>query len=170
MPDETIEIDGPNRPFKDSLLDQLVGKWNVTGNIAGQSIKHFCEADWVLNHQFLRVHFIDVGSRKPQDQRDNKEHEHPPYEAMVFVGYDNMSERYVVHWLDIFGGRFSETLGFGARKNDESIKFSFEYPPGPVHNTFTRNPLKDLWSVLIEEKDDKGKWIVFANEVLERTK
>jgi hypothetical protein len=169
LPDETIEIDGPNHPLKDNLLDQLVGKWNVTGNIAGQSIKHFCEADWVLNHQFLRVHFIDVDSGTHQDQRE-KQLEHPPYEAMVFVGYDNMSERYVVHWLDIFGGRFSETLGFGERKNDESIKFSFEYPSGPVHNTFTRNPDKDLWSVLIEEKDDKGRWIVFANEVLERTK
>lgn len=35
----------------------------------------------------------------------------PNYEAMVFIGYDNTSERYVVHWIDVFGGRFSETLG-----------------------------------------------------------
>jgi hypothetical protein len=170
LPDETVEIDGPNHPFNDNLLDGLVGRWNVTGKIAGQSIRHFCEADWVLNHQFLRVHFIDVQSRRPQDQRDNKEHQHAPYEAIVFVGYDNMSERYVVHWLDIFGGRFSETLGFGERENNESIKFAFEYPSGPLHNTFGRNIEKDAWSIVIEQKDDKGKWTVFANEVLERTK
>jgi hypothetical protein len=30
------------------------------------------------------------------------------YEAMVFIGYDNTSERYVAHWIDIFGGRFSK--------------------------------------------------------------
>jgi hypothetical protein len=170
LSDEIVEIDCPNHPFYDNLLDSLVGRWNVTGQIAGESIRHFCEADWVLNHQFLKVHFIDVEPRKPQDQRDKKEHQHPPYEALVFVGYDNMSERYVVHWLDIFGGRFSESLGFGERENNESIKFVFEYPSGPLHNTFTRNAEKDRWSVLIEQKDEKGKWSVFASEVLERTK
>jgi hypothetical protein len=168
LPDETLEIDGPNRPFNDNLLDGLVGKWNVTGTIAGQSIRHFCVADWVLNHQFLRVHFVDVGSGSPQHQRDSKEH--APYEAIAFVGYDNMSERYVAHWLDIFGGRFSETLGFGKRENDESIKFVFEYQSGPLHNTFSRNTAKDTWSVVIEQKDDKGKWTLFANEILERAK
>src|SRR5271157_1820205 len=145
LPDETVEIDGPNNPFRDNLLDGLVGRWNVTGNIAGQSIRHFCESDWVLNHQFLRVHFMDVESRRNQGQQDNKEHQHPPYEAMVFIGYDNMSERYVVHWLDIFGGRFSVALGFGERENNESIKFTFEYPSGPLHNTFRRNVGNDAW-------------------------
>ncbi|HEY8226282.1 MAG TPA: hypothetical protein VIG25_13455 [Pyrinomonadaceae bacterium] len=33
------------------------------------------------------------------------------YEAMVFIGYDNTSERYVAHWIDIFGGRFSKDEG-----------------------------------------------------------
>jgi hypothetical protein len=170
FPDEIVEIDGPNHPFSDSLLDGLVGRWNVTGKIAGQSIRHFCEAEWVLYHQFLRVHFIDVEPRRPKDQRDKKERQHAPYEAIVFVGYDFMSERYVIHWLDIFGGRFSENLGFGKRENDEPIKFVFEYRSGPLHNTFTRNADKDGWSVFIEQKDEKGKLTVFASEVLERTK
>lgn len=79
-----------------------------------------------------------------------------------------MSERYVIHWLDIFGGRFSETLGFGIRENNASIKFAFEYPSGPLHNTFGRNVDKDTWSVVIEQKDHNGGWSVFADEVLER--
>jgi len=29
----------------------------------------------------------------------------PQYEAMPMIGYDNLSERYVVHWI-VFGGRF----------------------------------------------------------------
>jgi hypothetical protein len=41
-----------------------------------------------------------------------------------------MSERYVAHWIDVFGGRFSETLGYGKRAGDE-IDFIFEYPDGP---------------------------------------
>jgi hypothetical protein len=46
------------------------------------------------------------------------------------IGYDNMSERYVVHWIDVFGVRFSETLGYGKRVGNE-IDFIFEYPDGP---------------------------------------
>ena len=58
------------------------------------------KAEWVLNHQFLLVHIKDGSSP-------------PIYEAMVFIGYDNTSERCVAHWIDVFGGRFSETLGYG---------------------------------------------------------
>jgi hypothetical protein len=55
------------------------------------------------------------------------------------VGYDNTSERYVAHWLDVYGGRFSETLGYGRRSSD-SIEFVFEYPAGPFHTTFSWKP------------------------------
>jgi hypothetical protein len=41
--------------------------------------------------------------------------EPPAYQAAVFIGFDNTSERYVAHWIDAGGGRFSETLGFGKR-------------------------------------------------------
>ena len=49
---------------------------------------------------------------------------------MIFIGYDNTSERYVVHWLDNFGGRFSETLGYGLRSGN-SIKFVSSTPTVP---------------------------------------
>ena len=56
----------------------------------------------VLQRQFLRVHMKDLATP-------------PDYEAMIFIGYDNASERYVAHWIDVFGGRISETLGYGTR-------------------------------------------------------
>ena len=89
---------------------------------------------------------------------------------MVFIGYDNMSERYVVHWIDIFGGRFSETLGYGTLQGQDSIRFVFEYPTGPLHNTFTWNPKNRIWSILIRQKDENGKWTVFADEILRKAK
>lgn len=46
-----------------------------------------------------------------------------------------MSERYVAHWLDVFGGRFSETLGFGKREGN-SIRFLFENSMAYSTNTF----------------------------------
>ena len=110
------------------------------------------KAEWVLNHQFLLVHMNDVNSP-------------PNYEAMVFIGYDNTGARYVGHWIDVFGGRFSETLGYGKRSGN-SIKFIFEYPDGPFHNTFTWNPETKSWVFLMEQKDRTGKWAVFAEDTL----
>ncbi len=155
---ESVEVDGEHTIFRDDLLDNLVGKWKVHGTIVGQPIEQVCDAEWVLNHQFLRVHFLGA------TQSDSKD---PGYEAMVFIGYDNMSERYLAHWLDTFGGRFSEVLGFGSKtENGTSIKFVFDGLGGVLHNTIS---WKDgSWRMLIEQKNSKGKWYTFADESFER--
>lgn len=147
-------LDGRHRTFNDELLENLVGEWKLTRKIRGQAVENTVTVDWVLNHQFLRVHMRDV--QKPSQ-----------YEAMVFIGYDNMSERYVVHWIDVFGGRYSETLGYGVR-NGNSIKFVFEYPDGPFHNTFTWTPESKTWKFLGEQKTQAGKWTTFAEDSLRR--
>jgi hypothetical protein len=147
-------LDGRNRIFRDELLDNLVGDWKLTRQIRGQSVENSVKAEWTLNHQFLLVHMKDLSSP-------------PNYEAMVFIGYDNTSERYVVHWIDVFGGRFSETLGYGTRAGN-AIKFVFEYSDGPFHNTFTWNPDSKRWIFLMEQKDQTGKWKVFAEDSLRR--
>jgi hypothetical protein len=147
-------LDGRNRVFRDELINNLAGDWKLTRKIRGQSVENSVKAEWVLSHQFLRVHMKDAGSP-------------PSYETLVFIGYDNASERYVAHWLDIFGGRFSETLGYGTRSGN-SIKFVFEYADGPFHNTFTWNPETKTWIFLMEQKDQAGKWKVFAEDTLRR--
>src|SRR6267143_3620003 len=148
-----VEVDGEHRIFQDKLLEELVGKWQVNGKIVGQQIEQYCEAHWVLNHQFLRVHFIDSMARNREIKDISS---HAEYEAMVFIGYDNMSERYVVHWIDIFGGRFSETLGYGNSRVQHSIRFVFEYATGPLHNTFACNTKNGTWSIQIKQKIRKG--------------
>src|SRR2546421_3536526 len=160
-----LEVDGEHYIFQDKLLEGLVGNWKVTGRIAGQRFEQYCDADWVLNHQFLRVHFIDSAARNRGNMETPSNAE---YEALVFIGYDNMSERYVVHWLDVFGGRFSETIGFGRLNNENSIKFVFEGPDGPLHNTVSRNSSNGTWSIIIEQKDGQGRWTTFAVETLHR--
>ena len=105
-------LDGPNRIFRDTLLDSLTGDWKLSRTIRGRSVESAFTAEWVLNHQFLRLHMKDVGDS-------------PAYEAMVFIGYDYVSERYVAHWIDVGGGRFSEALGYGTRSGN-SIKLVFE--------------------------------------------
>ena len=148
------DLDGKDKIFKDELVDNLAREWKLTRKIRGQSLENTVKAEWVLDHQFLLVHMKDVATP-------------PQYEAMVYIGYDNTSDRYVAHWIDVFGGRFSETFGYGGREVN-SIKFVFEYPDGPFHNTFTWNPANKTWLFLMERKDKSGKWVMFAEDSLVR--
>jgi hypothetical protein len=95
-------LDGPQHVFQDPLVEQLSGDWSMVGAVRGRPAADRLHGDWVLNHQFLRLEMRDVA-------------EPPAYQATVYIGYDNTSERYVAHWLDSTGARFCETLGFGAR-------------------------------------------------------
>ena len=140
--------------FKDDLLDKLVGEWKLVRKIQGRITENVVKADWVLNHQFFRIQMRDV--------------ENPPaYEATVFIGWDPLQERYVVHWLDVFGGRSSQTLGHGAR-NGNTIKFMFAYPEHPFVNTFTWNPEAKTWNFLMQQKNPNRSWSVFAEDNLSR--
>jgi hypothetical protein len=141
-------LDGPGRQFQDSLFDRLVGSWRFTGTIRGNAATHDWHAEWVLHHQFLRIDMRDVNQP-------------PAYQATVYIGYDNTSERYVAHWLDSFGGRFSETLGYGVREGN-AVRFVFEYPDGPFHTTFTQDAKTGAWSVRMRTKQADGTWGVFA--------
>jgi hypothetical protein len=152
-------LDGPKRSFQDALLDRMVGNWKLTGRIAGQSAEHSVTAEWVLNHQFLLIH--EKSSMPAEDQ--------VPYEAMIFVGYDNTSERYVVHWIDVFGGRIDETLGYG-RRDGSSIRLTFEYPDGPFHTAFIWDEQSQSWRWEMDGKGSDGQWKEFARMALSRAK
>jgi hypothetical protein len=89
------------------------------------------------------------------------------YEAFWFLSYDQVSERYVLHLMDIFGARYSETLGYGTREGNQ-IRFVFDYPDGPFHTTYVWNSEKDSWEWLMEQKDKNGKWTPFADLKLMR--
>src|SRR5262244_2905307 len=90
--------------FRDDLLDQMVGFWDLTGTVRGQPVHERTDAEWILNHQFLRIHRKEIEGM---------------HEALMYIGYDTVSERFVAHLLDTFGGRGSETLGYGIRTGDK---------------------------------------------------
>ena len=156
--EQPAALDGPKVILQDPLLDKMVGSWKVGGTIRGRTAEQSVEAQWVLNHQFLQVHEKGVPDSKNAG---------PAYEAMVMIGYDHASERYVAHWTDVYGGRFSETLGYGVPSGDQ-IEFVFEYPDGPFHTTFRWLPEKQQWQWLMKTKDGRGQWVEFANLVLTR--
>jgi hypothetical protein len=136
----------------------MTGTWELTGQIMGRQAHHEVQAEWVLNHQFLRIHEKTQVNAPASERR---------YEAIWFLGYDPVSERYVLHLLDLFGARFSETLGYGTRDGN-AIRFVFEYPDGPFHTTYRWDPEKNSWQWLMEQKDKSGTWANFADLKLTR--
>jgi hypothetical protein len=149
-------IDGPHAVLADPLLDKMVGDWTMNGKLMGQSTTHTVKARWVLNHQFLEIH--EWGPSDPKTAT-------PQYEAMPMIGYDNMSERYVLHWIDVFGGRFSETLGYGKRVGNE-IDFIFEYPDGPFRTNLSWDATRGQWHWQMTRKNTSGQWATFADLTL----
>lgn len=150
---EKQPVDGPHVRFEDALLDQLIGELKLSRKIGNRLEENHVKAEWILNHQFLQIHMKDVKSQ-------------PRYEALVLIGYDHAQGRYVVYWLDTFGGKFSEK-GTGTREGN-SIQFVFQYPDGLLHNTFTWNAESQTWRSLIEQHDEQGQWSVFAEDNLQR--
>ena len=144
--------------WKDDLADRMAGTWILTGQVMGREAHHEVEAEWVLNHQFVRIHEKTAASAPASERR---------YEAIWFLGYDAVSERYVLHLMDVFGTRYSETLGYGTR-NGNAIRFVFEYPDGPFHTTCRWSPETGAWQWLLEQKDKDGKWTNFADFKLTR--
>ena len=143
--------------WHDDLVEHFVGTWNIDGNVMGRPAHHTVNAEWVLNHQFLQIHEQTAQTAPANESR---------YDALWFLGYDDVRERYVLHLIDVFGGRFSETLGYGTRDGSD-IRFVFEYPDGPFHNRWRWLPEQQSWEWHLEQKD-KGQWKPFADFKLTR--
>ena len=139
--------------LRDSLLEKLAGQCHLAGQIGKRPVKNNFSASWVLNHQFLELNFTDVADP-------------PTYAAKVLIGYDCTSGRYVAHWLDILGGRFSETLGYGAKSGD-TITLRFDYPDGPFLNRMTYNRAANTWQLHMTRKDG-DQWVLFGDEYLKK--
>jgi hypothetical protein len=146
-------VDGPKSIFRDDFIENLVGNWKLTRKIRGKEVENTVKAEWVLNHQFLQLHMKDVANP-------------PAYEAIVLIGYSHADKRYVAHWCDTFGGKFS-AKGFGTRKGD-SIEFEFKYDDGPFFNTFTWDAKTKSWTCRLENQSKDGKRTLFCEDSLRR--
>jgi hypothetical protein len=145
--------DGPKRIFRDDFIENLTGEWKLTRKIRGKEVENRVKAEWVLNHQFLQLHMKDTADP-------------PAYEAIVLIGYAHADQKYVAHWCDTYGGKFS-AVGHGKRTGD-AIEFVFQYPDGPFHNTFTWDPKAKGWTFRMESQGKDGKRTLFAEDTLRR--
>jgi hypothetical protein len=149
---------------QDPLLDRLSGTWILQGTIAGRETTHDIESEWVLNHEYLRLH---------ETSREKNAQGQPAYEAIIFIEWDGSSNQYKCLWLDSTGGGgLSAPIAVGERGNDE-ITFLFREKDKDkdqetgVHTTFAYNKTADTWSWLIDN-EEAGKRTPFARVKLTR--
>jgi len=96
--------------FHDDLLNHLVGKWNVTSFAHGSPFTAVIDAEWVLHHQYLHIHF--------------KGNEVVPWfgvpmEYEEFIGYNHNQNRYVVNGVSIEGADDYEGFCYAYRNGNE---------------------------------------------------
>ena len=137
---------GQQPTFHDQLLDHLAGDWVLQGTIAGKETTHDVAAEWVLGHQYVRIHEVSH-EKNSQGQ--------PAYEAMVFVGWYQPTAEYVCAWLDTYGGMAESTIGHAKRDGNE-IHFLFKDKESVFHTRFIYHPESRNWEWRMDSEDTKG--------------
>ncbi len=124
-------------PINSSLLDHLAGKWVMQGTVGKQATTHDFDAEWVLQHHYLRFHEV---SREKNDKGQ------PQYEATVFIAWNEKTRQYACVWLDVYGGATSESIGVASpQENELAFVFSDEHGETSFTNTFVYDPKTNTW-------------------------
>jgi hypothetical protein len=145
---------GPSPARMDSLLERLVGRWQMTGAVRGHPVTYRLDVSRVLQGRFVELHMQDVATP-------------PGYEARVFLGVDSAGARYIAHWLDNTGAAYSIPHAIGAAHGD-TVRFSFAYADGPFRDMFAYNRARDSWYFRLESGDSAGKWALFGEYQVRR--
>ncbi len=143
---------------QEPLLDHLTGNWILQGTIAGRETTHDIEAEWVLGHEYLRLH---------EASREKKAQGQAAYEAIIFIEWDESLSEYRCLWLDSTGGGgLSAPIAPGKRSGD-GIAFLFKDKDSTIHTTFAYSKSTDTWQWLIDNEAG-GKLSEFARVKLTR--
>jgi hypothetical protein len=148
--------------FNDPLVDHLVGKWVLVGQMDKGLVTHDITAEWVLAHQYLEINEVS---------REKNEDGSPVYQAKVFIGWDAGKKIYDVVWLDDYGSISTQSLGY-ATPNGNSLAFVFHNrdDAGGFHTTFTWRPEDGTWSMNMDNITTTGKAEMFARTILTAAK
>ena len=130
-------------PHAHEMLSNLVGRWVLTGTIAGQSVVHDVEGTWTLQNTYVRLD--EVSREREADGR-------PSYEATIFVGWLEGPRHYTCIWLDNTEVASGEVTCTAADAPD-AIPFQFRDAQGAlmIATTFTYHPADDSWDWRIDD-------------------
>jgi hypothetical protein len=124
-------------PVNSPLLDHLAGKWVLRGTMAGKQTTHDITAEWVANHQYLRLHEVS---------RERTADGNPQYDAFIHIGWNEQRKSYSIIWLDNFWGIDPESIGTAVQKENELL-FLWKDERGAVgfSNDLLYDPKTDSW-------------------------
>jgi len=143
-----------------AFLDQLSGKWILSGNLAGRETTHDVDAEWVLNREYMRLHEVS---------RERDTNGHPAYEAIVLIGWDDRVRQYSCLWLDTTSGGGLSGSGIGhGKRSGATIPFLFISRDGSrFHNAFVYDSAAATWRWDMDDEEG-GKLQPFGRVVLRR--
>jgi hypothetical protein len=106
----------------EDVLTRLVGRWEAPGRIMGRPITYRAEGKAVLQGAFVRIELRDLSVPAR-------------YEAIILIGKAKGDDKYIAHWLDVFGADASSVVGVG-EYHDEELTLRFEQEESSVVNIF----------------------------------
>lgn len=132
-----VSASSPAGAPSQDLLGHLVGRWVLTGVIAGDETVHDVEAVWVLGRNYVRIN---------ETSREKNASGQPKYEASIFVGWLESAHRYVCIWLDNTEVA-SNQITCSAGPTPDSIPLEFRDSKGTLTftNTFVFDRKRDIW-------------------------
>ena len=121
----------------------------MEGTIAGQPTKHDIDAEWVLDHHYLRIHEVS---------REKKPNQQPQYEATIFIAWNEEPKHYSCAWLDVYGGFSIASIG-SAPPSENELAFVFINEKGEpdFSNHFVYDAKTDTWSDTLDNIVDGEK-------------
>jgi hypothetical protein len=150
---------GQQPMLHDTLLDHFLGHWVLEGTIAKKQTTHDVDAEWVIGHQYLRIHEVS---------REHNAQGEPVYEATVHIGWNQDSAEYGCIWLDTYGGLAALSVG-KAKRNGDQIAFLFQDKDDIFHTMFVYHAVGDSWEWNLDSEAE-GKLRPFARVTLTRVK
>ena len=138
----------------DSLLNNLAGKWVLTGTIEGQKTTHDVDAKRVLNGQYVQIKEVS----REKDEKGN-----PLYDAVIYICWQDAKKQYFCLWLDNTSneGISNQVIG-RAKQNGDKIEMVFKFSDAnQFHTTFIYDRETDTWQWLMDGEEN-GKLQPFA--------
>ncbi|MGD2058581.1 MAG: hypothetical protein PVI04_07585 [Anaerolineales bacterium] len=139
------------------FLNNLVGRWQLTGTMGEIKLRQEILAHWILNDTFLRMHC------RSNTSADNPTAE---YEAVYHLGYNADEDVIVMHLLDTTEVPTECTVGRGVLEGNRVI-FRFDYEDTPFLYTFEYDPTHDRWH-LPQTYEQDGELKSFAVKEMTR--
>lgn len=137
------------------FLNNLVGTWDLTGQMGVTTLRQSVQSSWALGGLYVEMRFKST-LPAPDGQL--------PYEAVYFIGYNKLSDRYVMHLLDTSGVPERYVAGVGQLEGN-TITFVFDYEEGPFTNRFIWDAEGRGWRFELTYLQDEREQIFAVKEM-----